>query len=137
MTRLPVRRKCNIPRCRRNAPRGRHRCNTCRCRIYARSHPDIIAFLNLRKSAKRRGHEFSLTLEEFRSFAAKYDYMDKRGRSATGYTVDRVDEQWGYHAWNLQVLTNSENTAKENARRREAFVYAKIYGWQPWCLEPF
>lgn len=129
--------KCLTKYCRRAPRKGRRLCHTCRGRAYTARHPDVVAFNNLKKSAKRREIDFSLTIEDFRRFAAKYDYMDKRGRHALGYTVDRVRDWEGYHAGNLQVLTNSQNVAKENALRREAFVYAKIYGWGEWHLEPF
>lgn len=129
--------KCLTKYCRRRAPRHRRLCNTCRCGAYAASNPDRIAFLNLKKSAKRRGHEFNLTIEEFRAFAGKYDYLNKRGRHATGYTVDRVRSWEGYHARNLQALTNSANKAKDIAERRLAFAMAKIHGWPVEMMEPF
>lgn len=116
---------------------GRHQCHTCRSRAYTARHPDIVSFLNLKKSAKRRGHEFSLTIQEFREFAAKYDYLDKRGRQAWGYTVDRVDREQGYHAWNIQVLTNSENAAKDNRDRKMAYVTCRVHGWPMGFPDPF
>lgn len=97
----------------------------------------MVAFHNLKKSAKRRGIEFSLTIAEFRAFAAKYDYLNKRGRSAEGYTVDREREWEGYHAGNLKCLTNSANIAKSIAYRKHAFVMAKVHGWPVDVLEPF
>lgn len=133
---LPCRR-CATKYCRRLACTGRHVCHTCRCRAYTARHPDVVAFNNLKKSARRRGKEFTLTIDQFRQFAARYDYMNKRGRHATGYTVDRVRSWEGYHVDNLQVLTNSRNAAKEIAERKAAYVMAKVHGWPMEMLEPF
>lgn len=70
------------------------------------------AYHNLRGNAKHRGKEFSLTLEEFEEFAIRTNYIGQKGKSKFGYTIDRIDQNEGYHAWNIQVLTNSENVKK-------------------------
>ncbi len=130
--------KCSTPYCRNKPRKGRRKCHTCRGRLYTAAHPDIVAFLNLRKSAKRRGKDFSLTIDQFRAFAVKYDYLDKRGRHATGFTVDRIREWEGYHADNLQVLTNAQNAAKAMAERKLMYAMAKVHGWHTEdMMEPF
>lgn len=128
--------KCLTKYCRRRARKHRRFCHTCRSRLYAAAHPDIISFNNLKKSARRRGIPFSLTIEQFRTFAARYDYLNRRGRSAESYTVDRKRSWEGYHAGNLQVLTNRKNAAKNIADRKRAYVMAKVHGWV-YEMKPF
>lgn len=70
------------------------------------------SYNNLKQNAKRRGKEFDLTFEEFKAFCIKHDYISKRGRGASGYTIDR-DKNWlGYTANNIRARTNSDNVKK-------------------------
>lgn len=41
------------------------------------------------------------------------------GRCAGGPTVDRIDPKRGYEIGNMQILTNSENSAKMHADKNE------------------
>lgn len=134
MSHLP---KCSTPWCRHRARNQRSKCHTCRGRLYAAAHPDIVAFNNLKKSARRRGHEFSLTIGQFREFAVRYDYLNKRGKHAEGFTVNRIDADEGYHIWNLEVITNSANVIQEHVDRKRAFAMVKIYGWSASADNPF
>lgn len=112
------RQPCNRKGCRKPCPPGRKSCGRCRGREWAERYPLKYAFRNLRGNAKRRGIPFLLTLAEFEKFAIESEYITHRGRTALGYTIDRIDETRGYEVGNIQVLTNSENVRKENARRR-------------------
>lgn len=109
---------CPTCRRRRRAKRARCReCYTCISRRRAKADPVSYCYYNLRKSAKRRGIVFTLTKEYFRRWAIRYDYLTLRGRGREGYVVDRKNDHKGYEPGNIQVLTGSENTRKENARR--------------------
>ena len=70
------------------------------------------AYCNLKANAKRRGKEFSLTFEQFRDFAIKTDYHQKKGVEKESFHIDRIDEEKGYSIDNIQVLTNSQNVKK-------------------------
>ncbi len=129
--------KCNTPWCRNRVRPGRRKCHTCRGRLWAAGHPELVSFYNLRKSAKRRGHDFSLTLEEFLQFAVKYDYLNKRGRHAEGFTINRIRDWEGYHVGNLEVITNSANVIQEHVDRKRAYAMAKVHGWPVDFIDPF
>lgn len=105
-------RPCANRDCRREAPRGRSRCNRCRNREARERDPARYAYHRLKANAKRRGKLFDLTLEEFRRFATATDYLKAKGRRATCYHVDRIDERRGYTADNIQPLTNRANVRK-------------------------
>lgn len=87
-------------------------CYACKKRKYRERHPYENAYHNLRGNARRRGKDFSLTFEEFKEFAVKCFYIDKRGKHHNGLHIDRIDETRGYHADNIQPLTNTENIKK-------------------------
>lgn len=68
---------------------------------------------NLKGHAKARGIEFTITFPQWEEFCRRTEYHIHHGRQANGLTVDRVDGAHGYHHWNIQVLTNSENAGKK------------------------
>jgi len=81
-----------------------------------RKENDIVAYTyNLRKSrAKQRGHSFTITLEEFRKWCAENDYIDKKGKKAGSASIDRKDDSIGYTYDNMQILSLSDNSAKQH-----------------------
>lgn len=79
-------------------------------------------FYEKRSNAKRRGKEWSLTLEQFRTIVSQQDYMDCRGITKQCLHLDRIDNSKGYHFDNIQIITCSENIIKANAERRKGFV---------------
>ena len=102
--------KCTA--CNSDSPKNRKLCNACR---YAKSkleNPILVAFTSLRSHAKARSKEFSLTLEQFTEFCIRTEYITKRGITANGYHIDRVDETLGYTHDNIQILKNSDNVRK-------------------------
>jgi hypothetical protein len=58
---------------------------------------------------------FSLTLEEFKYFCYRYKYIGKKGRTKTGYGVDREREEDGYTLDNMRLKKNGNNTRKYKA----------------------
>lgn len=87
-------------------------CSACASRLYKEKHPYEYSYQKLRCNARRRGKDFSLTLEEFKEFAVKCNYIDRCGRGYYGLHIDRIDENRGYHADNIQPLINHENIKK-------------------------
>lgn len=113
---------CITPDCGRMAAQSKGhsngRCNACRAaREKAR---DLIgwAFRKLKSNAKRRGIFFDLTREQFAAFCYETQILHGRGRTSQSYHVDRIIDERGYTAGNLQKLTNRENLAKEMSRRK-------------------
>lgn len=102
---------CVTKHCRKPGYRGSY-CHSCHKRRYKERHPERYAYQTLRNNARRRGHAFDLTLEQFVQFAFKTGYMAGRGRYKESLHIDRIDETGGYTIDNIQVLTNTENVRK-------------------------
>lgn len=66
----------------------------------------------LKSNAKRRGHEFGITIEQWREWCDKTGYIKKKGRLASCITVDRIDPTRGYFIDNIQPMRNSDNVRK-------------------------
>lgn len=76
------------------------------------------AYLATKDSAKSRNIPFLLTFEEFEYWAVRHKLLKGRGVTKYGWHIDRVRNNEGYHIDNIQILTNSQNAAKENLRRK-------------------
>ena len=74
--------------------------------------PVRYSYVSLRNNAKRRGKVFTITLDYFKQFCYATDYLKGKGRTATSYTVDRIDESKGYEPGNIQVLPLVVNIKK-------------------------
>lgn len=87
-------------------------CSTCRARKTRQADPVRYAYNNLKNRAKQRGILFTITLQQFREFCIKTQYIDNKGRASESFTIDRIHDDIGYHADNIQVLTSRENILK-------------------------
>ena len=76
--------------------------------------PVYCRFNNMKSNAKRRGKEFTITLEEFRAFCERTGYIVRKGNRGMNATIDRRCNAHGYHIWNIQLLTNRQNARKGN-----------------------
>ena len=79
---------------------------------WRKNNPLKASYQALKDNAKRRGKLFDITFEEFKEFAIKTDYINKRGRSAQSFHIDRVGEKEGYTKSNIQALPNVDNVKK-------------------------
>ena len=104
---------CKI--CGKHLEKGRTH-GACRMKEWRKKNPLKYAYRALRDNAKRRGKEFSISFEYFKKFCIKTEYEKKRGIFKDCYTIDRINPDLGYVEGNLQVLTNSENVKKYQAR---------------------
>lgn len=66
----------------------------------------------LKKSARKRGLPFTITLEYFKELVSQTDYMEKKGRKEGSLNIDRIDGSKGYEPGNLQVIEKEENLFK-------------------------
>lgn len=107
-----MKRVCSTKYCRNVPPKHRKKCHKCCSKLYREKNPMKYTYNNLKQNAKKRGKEFSLTFEEFKEFCIETSYMSGKGRSATSFHIDRIDETKGYHKDNIQILTNKENVRK-------------------------
>lgn len=105
-------RKCSTKYCRKPAATQKTKCHACRKAEWKKNNPIRAAYCNLRTNAKRRGKEFTITFEEFEKWCEETQYMFGKGRTATSYTIDRIDPERGYSIDNIRVLTNSENVRR-------------------------
>lgn len=106
--------KCKTKHCRNDAAKGRTICEKCKSRLLKERHPVTYFFNALRNNARRRGKEFTLTMEEFKEFCEKTGYLGKKGKNGSDFSIDRKDHTKGYTKDNIQTLTLSENTTKHN-----------------------
>lgn len=107
---------CLSPSCRRTVNKKKEKspfCWRCRFKIRMEKNPLRYWFGSLRRTAKRRGKEFSLTFEQYKEFAERTDYARLKGKSSLSLSVDRIDNSKGYSADNIQCLTIRENVRKQ------------------------
>lgn len=107
-------RLCVTKRCRNDKEKQRKLCWKCTKRRYKKRHPLRNCFNVLKNNAKRRGKEFNLTIEQFRKFAIETSYINKRGRTARKFHIDRIDNSMGYSINNIQSITSSMNAKKRH-----------------------
>lgn len=117
--------KCASRCCRGVATKAGHSpyCARCRTHRWRERFPLHYSFNNLRKRARQRGKDFSLTREFYVLWAEKTDYARLKGRTSLSLTIDRQDNNQGYHAWNIRTMTLRENSRKQHvpffARQQE------------------
>lgn len=111
--------KCATPWCRNKQAtqinRGRVAtykvCWKCHTRKLRERRPATYVLNLLRKNAKNRSIDFSLTLAQFTKFCAETGYLEMRGKTPEAYTIDRKNHDEGYHIWNIQIRTHADNSA--------------------------
>lgn len=113
---------CISPYCRNKAEKASKYCSKCRKRRYRETFPLNYTYSYIKNNAKRRGHEFTLSLQEFTEFCRATEYMDFKGRKRYHFTIDRIDNKKGYTRDNIRILTQSENAIKGNKERRGYYV---------------
>lgn len=111
---------CAVRYCRKRREKHRRICRRCRERLYVINNPVTVAYRRLKNHAKERGISFSLTFLEFEEFCLMTGYLDMKGREKMSFSVDRVNNQYGYSADNIQVMTLSDNSRKAHVDRRLA-----------------
>lgn len=104
--------RCAIVYCANKSAKGRLICCKHARQSQKIKNPTRYYFDQLRGNAKRRGKTFTITIEYFRDFCAKTNYLDLKGRFGDCYQIDRIDPRKGYEPGNIQVLTNSANSRK-------------------------
>lgn len=74
--------------------------------------PVYDRFFNFRGNAKKRCKVFTITLAEFRDFCNRTGYIIKKGMRGRNCTIDRLDNRYGYHIWNIGIKSNEANIRK-------------------------
>jgi len=104
---------CKTLYCRNKVEKKNQHCNTCKGKIWREKNPLKYTYNNLKNNSKRRNKEFDLTLEQFKVFCVKTDYIKGKGRTRNSYSIDRIDSEKRYNIDNIQILTVSENSRKQ------------------------
>lgn len=102
--------KCRTKFCRGISTPSSHSpfCGKCRARRWKAAHPIPYAWNKLKYRARERGHEFTLTVEDFAALW-KDGLLQLRGRNGHCLSINRKDGRHGYHVWNVEIKTVSEN----------------------------
>lgn len=80
--------------------------------------PKRSAYTALRDRARRRGLEFTITLDYFQGMLDCVSYWDHAAESrGECLSLDRIDATKGYVPGNLRIITISENVIKGNRER--------------------
>lgn len=109
--------KCATKYCRNTREKGCKICSKCRKRLYKERHPERYTFTYVKNNARRRGKEWTITIDEFIQFITQTGYLFGKGREKDKLSIDRIDPLKGYHIDNIQILTVSENSSKGNYER--------------------
>ena len=66
----------------------------------------------LRRNAKRRGKEFTISLEYFIKFCIDTNYISTKGKKSGSMTIDRKIDNLGYIEGNIQIMEVGANSRK-------------------------
>lgn len=89
-------------------------CGKHRHRFNKAVNPIRYTYNSLKSNARRRGHEFDLTIFEFERFCQETGYMELKGKLPGSASIDRMDCNKGYTYENIQILTLRQNSIKQN-----------------------
>lgn len=107
-------RLCKAYRCKNLRNKHDRFCSKHRHR-YQKENDPVAYTYNARKArAKERGHNFTITLDEFRKWCSETGYMDAKGKKAGSASIDRIDPSLGYTYDNMQILSLADNSAKQH-----------------------
>lgn len=87
------------------------------------THPYLYYYDTLRTNAKRRKKLFDLTIDEFKEFCIRTNYLELKGLAGDSMTIDRIRDNEGYSKGNIQIMTRSDNIRKKiiDKRLRERY----------------
>lgn len=118
--------KCKTKGCKNKAMKDRTICCTCKSKRYKEKYVLNYIFQTLKDNAKRRGKDFTLTLDEFKEFCEKTGYDKKRGKTAWSLSIDRRDPCLGYSKDNIRAITLSDNSKLANGTIVDVPDYLKL-----------
>lgn len=99
--------KCRTKYCRNESLKKRRICAKCKSRRYKKQHPMRYFYNASRNNARRRGHEFDMTFEEYKQL-----WKDHGKKPGNGWHIDRIDVRKGYTYDNCQILSGFLNVMK-------------------------
>lgn len=105
---------CIHPGCNRVRGKKRLVCYTHKQMYWSNRYPIKAKYNSLKQNAKRRGHLFKLSYEEFRKLVLTSGYNVYSGKDGLSLTIDRINARKGYVPGNVQVLNRKLNSHKRN-----------------------
>lgn len=108
---------CSTPYCRNKKEKHRSICSKCHKRTLKQNNPLSYTYSYIKNNARRRGHRWGLTMQDFLEFVSRTDYMAGKGREREKLSIDRIKPHLGYTPDNIQVLTVGQNATKGNQER--------------------
>jgi len=90
-------------------------------------HPLQSTFSINKANAKRRGKDWSLTIEQFRYFCQDSSYLLEKGKTRLSASIDRIENNLGYHIGNIRSITLSLNSSKAD---RQYYALAEKFGYR-------
>lgn len=74
--------------------------------------PIYNRYVNFKGNALRRGKVFHISLPEFREWCIKTGYIIQKGKRGRNCSIDRINNNFGYFIWNIQIKSSEANTRK-------------------------
>jgi hypothetical protein len=103
---------CVVAGCSNPAGKHKNKCSKCHDRAWRERYPEHHLWNNLKKSAKRRGLDFTITKGWFVSWCEMTGFHEMVGRTKGSASIDRIESWRGYHVDNIQILEVGANSAK-------------------------
>lgn len=103
---------CTVANCSKKTPKKYRMCYKHKREKQKLENPLSYWYDVLRQNARSRGIDFNLPKSDFKIFCDRTNYLEKKGKNAGGYSIDRIKSHIGYQLDNLQVLTLSQNSRK-------------------------
>lgn len=109
--------------CLNDARPGRTLCRGCERRKYRKLNRMREAYNTLRDHARARHVKFALTLDYWKLFCKRTNYLALAGHGKEDMTVDRVIPALGYIDGNIQMITRSANAKKRFQDAKEKYKH--------------
>lgn len=87
-------------------------CPKCVNRRWRERNPLRYFFNKLRYRARERGKVFTITFEYYCQLVLASGYLEKKGKTASSLSLNRINDALGYVPGNIEVITLSENSRK-------------------------
>lgn len=117
--------------------KGRKKCSTCRCKETRYNNELRYVYLTTLHNAKRRNIPFLMSIEDFKILCEVTGYLHKRGIGAEDATLEREENDIGYVMGNVSVIPKSENSRREQRRRKDCKGWYGVKGLERQATDPF
>lgn len=103
---------CETKYCTNKKAKGNNFCHRCIMAKWRANNVMKASYNALKDNATRRKKEFTLTFDEFKEFCQATKYIAGKGKSKDSFSIDRYENDKGYTADNIRVMTLSQNASK-------------------------